>query len=189
MSPYIPLIFMGEEWGELNPFLYFVSHSDPNLIEAVRKGRKEEFKAFNWSKEPPDPQSVETFMRSKLSWDLRLKEPHSKISELFRKLIELRKKYIDLLTFKRTELQAIGLSDLLILKYRLSPDKSLMIVANFSDEEKEVDLGDKWKLIIDTSYNTWGGPREVNLSGDLLVSEYRLYPKSGILLERISERA
>ncbi len=189
LSPYIPLIFMGEEWGELNPFLYFVSHSDPNLIEAVRKGRKEEFKAFNWSKEPPDPQSVETFMRSKLSWDLRIKEPHSKIFALFRKLIELRKKYIDLLTFKRTELQAIGLSDLLILKYRLSLDKSLMIVANFSDEEREVNLGDTWKLIIDTSHDTWGGPREVNLSGDLLISKYRLYPKSGILLERISDRA
>ena len=45
-SPYLPMLFMGEEWGELNPFLYFVSHSDSDLIDAVRQGRKKEFAAF-----------------------------------------------------------------------------------------------------------------------------------------------
>ncbi|MBD3290350.1 malto-oligosyltrehalose trehalohydrolase, partial [candidate division KSB1 bacterium] len=48
LSPYIPLIFMGEEYGESSPFLYFVSHGDPNLIKAVREGRKSEFKSFRW---------------------------------------------------------------------------------------------------------------------------------------------
>ena len=52
LSPFIPLLFMGEEYGETAPFLYFISHSDPALIEAVRKGRKEEFKEFTWVEDP-----------------------------------------------------------------------------------------------------------------------------------------
>src|SRR5574341_367200 len=52
LSPFVPLLFMGEEYGEEAPFLYFVSHSDPDLIEAVRKGRKQEFTAFNWKGNP-----------------------------------------------------------------------------------------------------------------------------------------
>ena len=71
LSPFVPLIFMGEEYGEKAPFLYFVSHSDPALIEAVRKGRAEEFRAFRWEGEPLDPQSKDTFARCKLHWDER----------------------------------------------------------------------------------------------------------------------
>ena len=56
LSPFVPLLFMGDEYGETAPFQYFVSHSDPSLIEAVRKGRAEEFAAFQWKGEPPDPQ-------------------------------------------------------------------------------------------------------------------------------------
>ncbi len=55
LSPYIPLLFMGEEYGEEAPFTYFVSHSDPELIQAVRKGRKQEFEAFHYDGEPPIP--------------------------------------------------------------------------------------------------------------------------------------
>ena len=55
LSPYIPLLFMGEEYGEESPFLYFVSHSDPALVRAVREGRKNEFKAFSWQQGPPRP--------------------------------------------------------------------------------------------------------------------------------------
>src|SRR5262249_16007104 len=56
LSPFVPLLFMGDEYGETAPFQYFVSHSDKQLIEAVRRGRIEEFAAFNWKDEPPDPQ-------------------------------------------------------------------------------------------------------------------------------------
>ena len=74
LSPFIPLLFMGEEYGETAPFQYFVSHSDPALIEAVRRGRREEFAAFAWQGEPPDPQDEATFRRSKLNHDLRREE-------------------------------------------------------------------------------------------------------------------
>jgi maltooligosyltrehalose trehalohydrolase len=60
-SPYIPLLFMGEEYGETNPFQYFVSHTDEDLVKAVRNGRKSEFKDFHNSDETPDPQSQADF--------------------------------------------------------------------------------------------------------------------------------
>ncbi|MGC8529212.1 MAG: malto-oligosyltrehalose trehalohydrolase [Leptospirillia bacterium] len=66
LSPGLPLLFMGEEYGETRPFLYFTDHGDPDLIEAVRRGRQEEFAAFSWAGEVPDPQSPETFERSRL---------------------------------------------------------------------------------------------------------------------------
>src|SRR5690606_30764198 len=61
LSPFTPLLFMGEEYGETAPFPYFVSHTDEALAEAVRRGRSEEFASFRWAGEPPDPQAPETF--------------------------------------------------------------------------------------------------------------------------------
>jgi maltooligosyltrehalose trehalohydrolase len=92
VSPYLPMLFMGEEWGELNPFQYFVSHTDKDLIEAVRKGRKEEFAAFHAQGEAPDPQSEKTFEQSKLNWDSLNKGEHQTILHYYKSLIALRKK-------------------------------------------------------------------------------------------------
>src|SRR3984957_7213085 len=66
LSPFVPLLFMGEEYGETSHFLYFTSHSDRDLIEAVRRGRHEEFAAFGWHADVPDPQEETTFANSKL---------------------------------------------------------------------------------------------------------------------------
>ena len=66
LSPFIPLLFMGEEYGETAPFQYFVSHIDEPLIEAIRKGRTMEFAHFEWDGDVPDPQDEETFLRSKI---------------------------------------------------------------------------------------------------------------------------
>jgi maltooligosyltrehalose trehalohydrolase len=70
LSPSIPLLFMGEEYGERRPFPFFCSFADPALIEAVRSGRRREFEsmAFAWGDEIPDPQSEATFDSARLSW-------------------------------------------------------------------------------------------------------------------------
>src|SRR5690606_5683570 len=65
LSPFVPLLFMGEEYGETAPFLYFTSHGDENLVQAVREGRKAEFAEFARHAEPPDPQSRATFEQSR----------------------------------------------------------------------------------------------------------------------------
>ncbi|HZD18776.1 MAG TPA: malto-oligosyltrehalose trehalohydrolase, partial [Actinomycetota bacterium] len=91
LSPFIPLLFMGEEYGEPSPFHYFVSHSDPELVESVRRGRLEELSHFAWPEEPPDPQDERTFLSSKLRWDLRTEGEHAALLALHRELLRLRR--------------------------------------------------------------------------------------------------
>ena len=88
LSPYVPLLFMGEEYGEQNPFQYFVSFSDPALIDAVREGRAREFNHFADGSPLPDPQSETTFDRSVLSW--RIEEPGTTLLRFYKALIRFR---------------------------------------------------------------------------------------------------
>jgi maltooligosyltrehalose trehalohydrolase len=92
LSPFVPLLFAGEEWGARTPFQYFTDHADPELGRAVREGRRKEFAAFGWRPEDvPDPQDPRTFERSKLDWSEVEKEPHRGLLEWHRELIRLRK--------------------------------------------------------------------------------------------------
>jgi maltooligosyltrehalose trehalohydrolase len=68
LAPHLPLLFMGEEYGEENPFLFFCSFCDAQLVMNVREGRRSEFRAFAWQGEVPDPQDEGTFAASHLSW-------------------------------------------------------------------------------------------------------------------------
>ena len=90
LSPFIPLLFMGEEYGETAPFPYFVSHSDPDLIEMVRRGRREEFAHCQWPDEPPDPQEEATRQSASLDHSLRHQGQHRILYELYKELIKLR---------------------------------------------------------------------------------------------------
>jgi maltooligosyltrehalose trehalohydrolase len=90
-SPFIPMLFQGEEWGASTPFLYFTDHPDPDLGRAVSEGRRREFAAFGWNpQEIPDPQDPSTFESSKLTWDEIATEPHNEMLEWYRALIKLR---------------------------------------------------------------------------------------------------
>jgi maltooligosyltrehalose trehalohydrolase len=91
LSPYIPLLFMGEEYGETAPFQYFISHSDPDLVEAVRKGRAEEFASFGWTADVPDPQDEKTFLRAKLDHSMKREGRHAVLLELHRELLRVRR--------------------------------------------------------------------------------------------------
>jgi maltooligosyltrehalose trehalohydrolase len=91
LSPYIPLLFMGEEYGETAPFLYFIEHGDPALIDAVRAGRKREFEALGKLDVQLDPQAEETFARCRLDWGKRDTESGSQLLSLYRDLLALRR--------------------------------------------------------------------------------------------------
>ena len=94
LSPYVPMIFQGEEWAASAPFQYFTQHEDEALARAVSQGRRHEFKAFGWDPERvPDPQDPETFERSKLDWSERDESPHAEMLEWYRDLIALRREY------------------------------------------------------------------------------------------------
>ncbi|HUJ09670.1 MAG TPA: malto-oligosyltrehalose trehalohydrolase [Verrucomicrobiae bacterium] len=91
-SPFVPMLFQGEEWGASTPFLYFTDHQEPELAKAVCEGRRREFAAFGWKPEEiPDPQAPETFQRSKLNWSELTREPHAEILDWHRRLIQLRR--------------------------------------------------------------------------------------------------
>jgi maltooligosyltrehalose trehalohydrolase len=92
LSPYVPLLFMGEEYGEKNPFPFFVSFSDPSLVKAVREGRKAEFPSEMADHELPDPQSEETFQRAILSWEYRNESGsfHTVLYKFYQQLISFR---------------------------------------------------------------------------------------------------
>jgi maltooligosyltrehalose trehalohydrolase len=77
LSPYLPLLFMGEEYGEKAPFLYFVDHHDEKLRRAVRRGRRREFERFAWAGTIPDPSAEATFERSRLDHSLVERESHA----------------------------------------------------------------------------------------------------------------
>jgi maltooligosyltrehalose trehalohydrolase len=92
LSPSMPLLFMGEEYAETAPFQYFVDHGDPDLIKAVREGRKSEFPLEETGIEVPDPADEGTFMRSRLDHTLRQGTgEHSRMLEYYKGLVALRK--------------------------------------------------------------------------------------------------
>ena len=91
LSPYLPLLFMGEEYGEENPFPFFCSFQAPELIEAVRKGRKQQFADPRERGEVPDPASEATFASARLSWSWPEGTFRAGLRRLYRDLLELRR--------------------------------------------------------------------------------------------------
>jgi maltooligosyltrehalose trehalohydrolase len=92
-SPCLPLLFMGEEFAETNPFLYFTSHGDPGLARSVSEGRWKEFEEFTVAGDFVDPQTLDAFERSKISWNLLDEERHKSVLNLYCELIRLRKQW------------------------------------------------------------------------------------------------
>jgi maltooligosyltrehalose trehalohydrolase len=90
LSPFVPMLFQGEEWGAHTPFLYFTDHQDASLARAVTEGRTREFASFGWAGEVPDPQALESFERSKLDWSEMTQPTHSELLDWHRRLIALR---------------------------------------------------------------------------------------------------
>jgi maltooligosyltrehalose trehalohydrolase len=163
VSPYLPMLFMGEEYGELHPFQYFVSHTDTELAEAVRKGRKAEFAAFHTEGEAPDPVSVETFNQSKLQWDLLSDEPHKTMFHYYQALIDLRKHELSLKHLERQQLDAqANESENALLLRRWYEDEHVLCMMNFSKEQQKMQLpldGNEWMKIFDSAEPKWKGPK------------------------------
>jgi maltooligosyltrehalose trehalohydrolase len=107
-SPFVPLLFQGEEWGATTPFQYFTDHEDPDLGRAVSAGRRQEFAAFGWDPEVvPDPQDPATFERSKLDWSELEREPHRELLDWYRRLIQLRREVPELADGRLDRLRTI----------------------------------------------------------------------------------
>jgi maltooligosyltrehalose trehalohydrolase len=179
VSPYLPLLFMGEEWSETNPFLYFVSHTDPELAEEVRKGRKDEFRSFENGEKVPDPLAEETFRRSVLQWDTVRNAPHFQMLDFYKTLIALRKKEPALRGPFRSQLQVCcDTAKQILLVQRSHPARDILCLMNFSKEIRYIDVSaeEAWQCILDSASSEWNGPVDP-CSGDK-EDRITLYPES-----------
>jgi maltooligosyltrehalose trehalohydrolase len=174
LSPNLPLLFMGEEYGESAPFQYFVNHYDPELIEAVRKGRREEFSAFQWEGEIPDPADKMTFLRSKINLDLRNNEKHGTLFEFYRTLIRFRKEIPAISCLDRSGVRIEGFEkENVILMKRKSGGDRVVGVFNLSDQPVKIETSlekGSWQRIFSSASEEWGGigplvPESIESSG------------------------
>ena len=161
-APYVPLLFMGEEYGEDNPFLYFADHSDPELARAVRQGRREEFKAFGWEGEVPDPGHAGTFAASKIEWEKRYRGRGKILCDYFRRLLSLRREIACLASLDNGRMEVYGSeADKLVAARRWKEGSSVFWLCNLDGEAKPLSIplpeGD-WKKVLDSSDAMWGGP-------------------------------
>ncbi len=96
LAPQIPMLFMGEEYGETHPFPYFCSFEDPGLAEATRRGRRDEFIALGAEDEVPDPLAVETFESAKLSWSWTDGSLAGDLRQIYYDLLAIRRYWLPL---------------------------------------------------------------------------------------------
>lgn len=183
LSPYIPLLFMGEEYGENSPFLYFVSHCDSALVEAVRRGRKKEFRDFRWKGDPPDPQSRETFLKSKIDWEKRMEGGCKVLLDFYKNLITLRKTIPALSYPDKNNLTVDGLEEEKIILVRRWKDSShVFLIFNFDSADARITPvipGGKWAKIFDSAEKRWNGPgsllkKELDSKGEILIRGHSL---------------
>jgi maltooligosyltrehalose trehalohydrolase len=161
LSPFIPLLFMGDEYGESAPFQYFTSHSDAALIEAVRKGRRDEFAAFHWQGESPDPQDEATFLRSKLDHSLRNAGEHKVLWMLYQELLRIRRETSALARLDKDTLKVISFekSGVLYIR-RWSDSDQAALVFNFGDAQATLVLpipAGRWWKLLDSEDEKWFG--------------------------------
>ena len=141
VSPYLPMLFMGEEYSEQNPFLYFVSHTDEDLIKAVQKGRKDEFKAFHAQGEAPDPQSPQTFQQSKLNWGSLSNQQQKNMLQYYKELIKLRNTLPALHNLNRENLSVTFNAQQQTLQLqRWEGDNKVYCLMNFSKQQQPFEL-------------------------------------------------
>ncbi|KLT64344.1 malto-oligosyltrehalose trehalohydrolase [Pedobacter sp. BMA] len=161
-SPFIPLIFMGEEWAESNPFQFFTSHSDPDLIEAVRKGRKAEFASFHAEGEAPDPQDLNTFNSSKPDWRKVGEGHHQIMLGFYKALISIRKNNAVLANLDRRHVSAEAFPEQnCVLLSRWNYAERVVCLLNFSNLTQELQVPDwavNWYTLLDSAMDKWGGP-------------------------------
>jgi maltooligosyltrehalose trehalohydrolase len=187
LSPFVPMLFMGEEHGETAPFRYFVDHTDPDLLRAVREGRAAEFAAFGWEGDVPDPGDEETFVRSRVQHDLTTRSPHREIRAAYRELLRLRR-----------SVPALASLSLRSVRVEIDRHATALTIARLHDEDPAVAgalghddtrdamlvlaLGERpartdrlfpgrWDLAFDAADTRWGGdgagsPRTIEIRED-----------------------
>jgi maltooligosyltrehalose trehalohydrolase len=166
LSPYIPLLFMGEEYGEVSPFYYFIDHSDPALKAAIKQSKTDELLNAGFVGEAQDPSAVETFAQSKLHWDWQYEADRSVLWQFYQQLIHLCKTHSALKRLDKTCLDVSGCEvDKLIFIHRYcercDENSQVFYAMNFSNRavpfEAKPPAG-TWQKLLDSAEVKWKGP-------------------------------
>ncbi len=182
-APFVPMLFMGEEFGEDKPFQYFVSHNDPDLVKAVQEGRKREFEYFNKEKGHgfPDPQAEETFKNSSLNWNFKKDEHKNALFGWYKELLKLRKQGI-FEPFGSSGTKSQGDEERKLLQVSAEAgDFSLYGIYNFNDEPFRLKISEEKKpeIIIASADEQWGGEYK---TADLKKKDNILIPQKSLLV-------
>ncbi len=161
-SPFLPLLFMGEEYGETAPFPFFTSYLDEGLADAVRRGRRAEYAASGLSGVPPDPQAESTFERSRLDASLRNREPNRTLLEWHRELLRLRRE-IPALSRPTDERQETGVLEpaSAVFWRRRGEGSEAFGILSFGEAPSEAVFplpAGGWRKILDSAEARWNGP-------------------------------
>jgi maltooligosyltrehalose trehalohydrolase len=137
LSPFVPMLFQGEEWSASSPFQYFVDFGDdPDLATAVREGRRNEFASFGWNPDDvPDPNARATFERSKLDWPEVNREPHDEMLGWYKELIRLRRRFSSLTDGRLEAIHSYFDEDEQWLVVERGP---IIVACNFAADERRV---------------------------------------------------
>ncbi|UZH55079.1 malto-oligosyltrehalose trehalohydrolase [Salinimicrobium tongyeongense] len=176
-APFVPMLFMGEEFGEKNRFQYFVSHGDASLVKAVQEGRKREFEYFFHSHSEvdfPDPQAKSTFENSKLNWHFKKDDQKNKLFNFYKKLIKLKKQgAFGLFSLQNATFEAD--EDKKLLKVSAKDENSVLTgIYNFGSSEYSEKILEKIppRPLIFSADKKWGGNKDSNElfdSGNIIV--------------------
>jgi maltooligosyltrehalose trehalohydrolase len=169
LSPYTPLLFMGQEWAASSPFLYFTDHH-AELGRLVTEGRRAEFQHFTAfsGERVPDPQARDTFLSSKLRWDERAEQSHAGVLRLYHHLLELRRLLPALRERGRDsfDVTAIGDAALALRRRGPAPEDTLLVIVNLRGElrldlavraETRSPARQRWSLLLDSEDERYGG--------------------------------
>jgi maltooligosyltrehalose trehalohydrolase len=195
LSPYIPLLFMGEEYAETAPFFFFTDHSDHGLAAAVRQGRERMFAERRWPKAAAvEPNSAATFGRCKLDQGLRRKGRHAVLQSFYKRLYGLRREHAALAPRDRENLDASVHEEAraLVIRRRAGAEEALFVLHfGKSAARLRLDLpGGNWLKLLDSAQPQWGGPGSPaaeRLAGG--PAELNLAPLSAVVYGRSSRQS
>jgi maltooligosyltrehalose trehalohydrolase len=187
LSPFIPLLFMGEEHGELAPFQYFISHSDPELVEAVRHGRRAEFSYHDTAQDMPDPQDEATFYRCKINHALRTEGRHRALFAFYKELLRLRRDRpaLSILSKENLEAGSFEREKIFWLRRWAAADQAYLAL-NFSPAQAALTISlpaGAWRKALDSAEERWEGPGSAvpaELTGGQDI-EFSLAPHAAVL--------
>ena len=159
-APALPLLFMGEEYGETSPFQFFTSYLDPALVEAVRRGRAAEFARFGWEGKIPDPSEPATYLRSRLSHPLAGAPRHRELRDYYRQWLNLRRTHPALGAHgkERTQCEVDAGGNVLTLTRQGPAAAGIRLVANLSASAQPfAPPPEDWRVLIDSEDKRYAG--------------------------------